>query len=212
MKINRILLIIFLQLAFLFFSNTTLFCQYRGIHVDQAIVQTTTITNKKLIKFLTEDFMIPEKKINKMVIYDLSGDGFGELDIAKTYPGGKSYLLTPSKKAQNIMNKWSFGGNVKFIANSNDSPEYYESAPDTVRPMGGVFAALLRGLRRNYKGAPIKLHLEQDKDVTSIEMWGYNPNLMKYLAPPVSKVPEKIPVMKLVYLEKTVVDSIFIEK
>jgi hypothetical protein len=185
------------------------YAQQKSVILDQAIVQTTTITNQKLLSFFVEDFMIPEKDVRKMVIYDLSSDGFGEMDIARTYPGGRFYLLTPSSKAQKYMNTWNFGGNIKFTANSNDSPELFETAPDSVRAQGGIFAELLRGIRRNYKGVPIKIHLEQDNDVTAVEMWGYDPRLMKYTSPPVNKVPEQVPVMKLIYLEKTVVDSVF---
>lgn len=195
-------------LAFMMISTKS-DAQQKSISIDQEIVQTTTITNQKLIRYFVDDFMIPEKDVKKMVIYDLSGDGFGEMDIARTYPGGKFYLLTPSSRAQKIMNMWSFGGNIKFTANSNDSPEIFENAPDSVRAQGGIFAGLLRSLRRNYKGTPFKLHLEQDDDVTAIEMWGYDPNLMKYAPIPINKVPEQVPVMKLIYLEKTVVDSVF---
>lgn len=190
-------------------GNQPIFCQIKNIQVDQTIVQTATVTNQKLIKFFIEDFMIPEENIQKMVIYDLSGDGFGEFDIARTYPGGKNYLLTPSTKAQQIMNNWSFGGNIKFTANFNESPEKFENAPDSVRAMGGIFAALLHGLRRNYKGVPIKLHLEQNDNVTAIEMWGFKPELMKYCPLPINKVPEKVPVMKLIYLEKSIIDSVY---
>lgn len=207
-NLTRILVWVFILIVMTQYG----FSQQKNIVVDQAIVQTTTIFNKKLIDFFVEDFMIPEKDVRKMVIYDLSGDGFGEMDIAQTYPGGKFYLLTPSTKAQKFMNSWSFGGNIKFTANSNDSPELFENAPDTVRAQGGIFSALLQGLRRNYKGIPIKIHLEQDENVTALEMWGYNPRLMKYTAPPINKVPEQIPVMKLIYLEKTVVDSVFVDK
>lgn len=197
-------------IIFVVTANDKAFCQKKPISLDQAIVQTCEIIDKKLIKFFTEDFMIPEKKIKKMVIYDLSGDGFGEFDIARTYPGGRFYLLTPSRRAQKIMNKWSFGGNIKFTANFNDPPERFENSPDSVRAMGGIFASLLRGLRRNYLGEPIKLHLEQTDNITTVEMWGYKSGLMKYVPPPEKRVPEKVPVMKLIYLEKTVVDSVYI--
>jgi hypothetical protein len=210
---NKIRMLIFVSLLtcliFLITMNNNSIAQQRSISVDQAIVQTTTVYNPKLLKFFVEDFMIPEKDVKRMVIYDLAGDGFGDKDIAQTYPGGRFYLLAPSSKAQKIMNMWSFGGNMKFTANFNDSPELFENAPDSVRAQGGIFAELLRGLRRNYKGVPIKIHLEQDKDVAAIEMWGYDPNLMKYTPPPVNKVPEQVPVMKLIYLEKTVVDSVY---
>ncbi|MDQ7052842.1 MAG: hypothetical protein Q9P14_08110 [candidate division KSB1 bacterium] len=120
-----------------------------GVLVDQVLMQNATVTNPRLIRFFAEDFMIPEEKIDKMVIYDLTGDGFGEGDLARTFPGGKFYLITPTENAQRIMNGWSFGGNVKFTADSDDPPELFENAPDSVRAMGGIFAALLRGLRRN---------------------------------------------------------------
>ncbi len=180
-----------------------------GVRVDQILMQNATVTNPRLIRLFAEDFMIPEEKIDKMVIYDLTGDGFGDGDLARTFPGGKFYLITPTENAQRIMNGWSFGGNVKFTADSDDPPELFENAPDSVRAMGGIFAALLRGLRRNYKGQPIKLHLEQRNGVTSVELWGYDPRLMIYQPPPVNKVPEQVPVMKLIYLEKTIVDSVF---
>ena len=209
-KISTLLFVTLLMgLALLITLNDRSFAQQKSFYLDQTIVQTTTILNPKLISFFVEDFMIPEKDVKKMVIYDLSGDGFGDKDIARTYPSGKFYLLAPSSKAQKIMNMWSFGGNIKFTANYNDSPELFENAPDSVRAQGGIFAELLRGLRRNYKGVPIKIHLEQDNDVAAIEMWGYDPNLMKYMPPPVNKVPEQVPVMKLIYLEKTIVDSVY---
>ena len=118
-------------------------------------------------------------------------------------------MITPGSQAQKIMNNWSFGGNIKFTANSNDPLEMCEQAADSIQAMGGIFGALLKGLRRNYKGQTIKLHLEQDdNNVTSLEMWGYNPELMQYQPPPVAKVAVEKPVMKLIYLEKTVVDSV----
>ena len=202
-------LLLYSILVFLFTASSNVCAQKNIVDVDQTIVQTAAIIDQKLIKYFAEDFMIPEVNIKKMVVYDLSGDGFGLYDIARTYPGGKFYLLTPSIKAQEIMNKWSFGDNVKFTANSNDPPELFENSPDSVRAMAGIFSALLRGLRRNYKGDPIKLHLEKNDDVTTVEMWRFQKELMKYTPPPVNRVPEKVPVMRLIYLEKTVTDSVY---
>ncbi len=193
----------------LFTFLPVLFAQNNQVIIDQSIIQSTTVNNKRLIALFAEDFMIPENSIARLVIYDLSGDGFGEGDIARTFPGGRFYVITPSARTQKIMNSWSFGGNVRFTANSKDSPELFENAPDSVRAMGGIFASLLRGMRRNYGGEPFKLHLEQNDGVTSVEMWGYSPELMRYSPPPENKVPLEVPVMKLIYLEKTVVDSVF---
>jgi len=78
-----------------------------------------------------------------------------------------------------------------------------------MQAMGVIFGALLKGLRRNYKGQKIKLHLEQDdNNVISMEMWGYNPELMQYQPPFVVKVAVEKLVMKLIYFEKTIVDSV----
>jgi len=202
---SKTILIIFALLLMM----RTASAKEQSIQLDQTLLQTVAIADQQLIKFFVDDFMIPEDDVQKLVFYDISGDGFGLYDIARTYPGGKIYLLTPSAKAQTIMNKWSFGGNIKFTANFNDPPEIFENAPDSVRAMGGIFAALLNGMRRNYKGVPIKIHLEQNNNVATIEMWGFNPGLMRYQAPPVNQVPKEIPVMKLIYLEKSIIDSVF---
>ncbi|MFQ5706112.1 MAG: hypothetical protein ACE5HO_01600 [bacterium] len=208
-KIKKYRLLALLSiLTLLLFLAGLAHAQTAGISVDQSLVQSVTVKNKRLVKFFTEDFMIPEKQVAWLKIYDLSGDGFGNGDLARTFPGGKIYLITPGEKAQSLMNKWSFGGNIKFTANSTDSPALFEQAPDSVRAMGGIFAALLKGLRRNYKGLPIKLFLEQNDNVTAVQMWGYNPQLMQYQPAPVAKMPVEKPVMKLIYLEKTVVDSV----
>lgn len=183
--------------------------QSQSVFVDQTTIQFAKVTNSRLIKFFLDDFMVPDDGVRELFIFDLNGDGFGGGDLVRTYPSGKVYLTTPSPKAQKLMNDWSFGGNVKLTAHADDSPDRFETAPDTVRAMGGIFAAMLRGIRRNYKGKPIKMYLEQNDDITSVQFWGYNPRLMKYQPPSLMKVPEEVPVMKLIYLEKTVVDSVY---
>ncbi|MDZ7290208.1 MAG: hypothetical protein ONB44_13040 [candidate division KSB1 bacterium] len=190
-------------------SSQWTLAQATKVVLDQALVQTATITSPAQLSFFIDDFMISEKQVTKLMVFDLNGDGFGEGDLARTFPSGKVYTIAPSKKAQAIMNDWSMGGNVRFTADFKDSPEQFENAPDSVRAQGGIFAALLRGVRRNYKGLPLKLYLEQNGDVTAVEMWGYDPRLMKYVPPPVMSKPVDVPVMKLIYLEKTVVDSVF---
>jgi len=206
----RLLLVIAIcQMSLMGINYQRVYGQSSGISLDKTLVQTVTINNQKLIAFFAEDFMIPENEISRLVIYDLNGDGFGDTDLVRTYPGGRFYLITQGSQAQKIMNNWDFGGNIKFTASSDDPPEMFEQASDSMQAMGAIFGALLKGLRRNYKGQKIKLHLEQDdNNVISMEMWGYNPELMQYQPPPVVKVAVEKPVMKLIYLEKTIVDSV----
>jgi hypothetical protein len=191
------------------FLSHAVLAQSPRVVLDQALVQTATVSDRAMINFFIDDFMISESQISKLVIFDLNGDGFGPGDLARTFPSGQIYSIAPGKKAQVIMNAWSMGGNVKFTADSKDSPELFENAPDTVRAQGGIFASLLAGLRRNYKGYPIKLYMEQSEGVASVQMWGYDPALMRYVPQPVMARAVDTPVMKLIYLEKTVVDSVF---
>ena len=193
----------------LFSMPATALAQSKLVAVDQSTVQFAKITDKRVIRLFLDDFMIPDVGIAELRIYDLNGDGFGEGDLAQTYPSGKVYLTAPTPKVQKLMDDWSFGGNIKFTAHAGDDPQRFENAPDSVRAMGGIFASLLRGIRRNYRGKPIKMYLEQDNDVASVQIWGYDPGLMRYQPLPVHKVAEQVPVMKLIYLEKTVVDSVF---
>ncbi len=206
---RRIFISIFIGLMV---SVGALSAQNKAVEVDQREVQYAKITDQRLLRMFIDDFMIPEDNISYIIVYDINGDGFGQGDLARTFPGGKVYLTTPSAKAQKFMNTWNFGGNIRFTAHASDPPDQFENAPDSVRAMGGIFASLLRGLRRNYKGKPIKIHLEQNQDVASIEIWGYDPRLMDYNPPPENKVPEEVPVMKLIYLEKSVVDSVYTGK
>lgn len=199
----------FCSLFVLFSMHRPATAQSQAVAIDQTTVQFAKVIDKRTIKLFLEDFMIPDDGITSLQIYDLNGDGFGEGDLVKTLPSGNVHLTTPTPKIQRLMNDWSFGGNIKFTAHADDNPDRFEHAPDSVRAMGGIFASMLRGMRRNYNGTSIKMYLEQDDNITSVQMWGYDPDLMQYRPLPVTKVPEEVPVMKLIYLEKTVVDSVF---
>lgn len=181
----------------------------QGVELEQELVRYAEVRDPKLIKFFIEDFLITEQEVERLLIYDLVGDGFGEGDQARTYPGGKIYMIAPSKRAQTIMNNWRFGDNIKFTANASDAPELFESAPDSVRALGGIFAGLLRGMRRNYHGMPIKIALEQNDGVTAIEMWGYDKRLLKYTPPPVENREVLKPIYHLIYLEKAIADTVY---
>ncbi len=188
----------------------SLFAQAQpSVEIDQELVRYAVVRDPKLVKFFVEDFLITETNVERLIIYDLVGDGFGEGDQARTFPGGKIYMIAPGKKAQALMNNWRFGANLKFTANAADSPEQFENAPDSVRALGGIFAGLLRSVRRNYHGMPIKLALEQSDGVTAIEMWDYDPRLLKYTPPPVENREVLKPVYRIIYLEKTIADTVY---
>ncbi len=184
--------------------------QLPRVEIDQEMMRYAVVSDPAMIRLFVEDFMITEERVEKLRIYDIFGDGYGEGDLARTYPGGKIYLITPGKKVQALMNGWRFGDNIRFTANADDSPETFENAPDSVRALGAIFASLLRGLRRNYKGMPIKISMEQNQGVTSIEMWDYDKRLLQYAPPPVTNREVVKPVYNVIYLEKTISDSVYL--
>lgn len=205
-RISFSLIVIKLQLAMVVgvFAQTG-----QNVELDQELVRYAIVRDPKLVKFFVDDFLITESNVERLTIYDLVGDGFGEGDQARTYPGGKIYMIMPGKKAQALMNNWRFGDNIKFTANATEAPENFENAPDSVRALGGIFAGLLRGLRRNYKGMPIKIALEQSEGVTAIEIWDYDQRLLKYTPPPVENREVVKPVYNVIYLEKTIADTVY---
>ena len=55
----------------------------------------------------------------------------------------------------------------------------------------------------------MKLALEQSEGVTAIEMWGYDHRLLKYAPPPMENREVMNPVFNLIYLEKTIADTVY---
>ena len=208
MKKHTVTLLIILFIS-IFCKHDLVYSQAPKIELDQELIRYALLTGPKQIRYFVEDFMIPEASIDKLKVYDLLGDGFGAGDFARTFPGGKVYMISPGKKAQAIMNEWTFGDNLKFTAHTSDSPETFESISEPARPLGGIFAGLLRGLRRNYKGMPFKIYMEQVRGVAAVEMWGYDKSLLKYVPPPERNKEVVKPVYNLIYLEKTISDTIY---
>ena len=87
MNESRLLLVIAIcQMSIVGINYQKVYGQSSGISLDKTLVQTVTIKKQKLITFFAEDFMIPEKEISRLIIYDLNGDGFGDTDIFRTSP------------------------------------------------------------------------------------------------------------------------------
>jgi hypothetical protein len=197
-----------------------------GTTVDQKMIRIATVADQKLIQFFLFEFLITETDVAKMEIIDATGNGFGVEDLVKCYPSERIYVPTPSDTAQRVMNGWKFTSNYQIVT-QNSPPEIFEGTKTDAAP-NGILAALLRGLQRNYKEAPIKLYFERDAKTATFEMWGYNSSRLSYIpAPP--PMPDTVTaydvvsvtyqdtlvvadttIYDLLYISRTVSDTVFV--
>lgn len=229
----REILLLFLQrfnfekfVAFLLiFALPPVFAQ-NGTTVDQKMIRIATINDPKLIEFFLFEFLITDTLVTKMEIIDATSNGFGIEDLVKCYPSERIYVPTPSDTAQKVMNAWKFTANYQIVT-QNSPPEVFEGTK-TDAAQNAILAALLRGLQRNYKDAPIKFYFERDANTATFEMWGYNPMRLSYTAAPPPQpdtvtaydvlsvtyqdtlVVADTTIYDLLYISRTVNDTVFV--
>lgn len=197
-----------------------------GTTVDQKMIRVATIADPKLIEFFLFEFLITDTAVAKMEIIDATGNGFGVEDLVKCYPSERIYVPTPSDTAQKVMNAWKFTANYQIVT-QNSPPEVFEGTKSDAA-QNAILAALLRGLQRNYKEAPIKLYFERDAKTATFEMWGYSPGRLSY-APAPPPMPDTVTaydvlsvtyqdtfvvadttIYDLLYISRTVSDTVFV--
>jgi hypothetical protein len=197
-----------------------------GTTVDQKMIRVATINDSKLIEFFLFEFLITDTLVTKMEIIDATSNGFGIEDLVKCYPSERIYVPTPSDTAQKIMNAWKFTANYQIVT-QNSPAEVFEGTKTDAAP-NAILAALLRGLQRNYKDAPIKFYFERDANTATFEMWGYNPTRLSYTAAPPA-MPDTVTaydvlsvtyqdtlvvadttIYDLLYISRTVSDTVFV--
>jgi hypothetical protein len=208
------------------FLPLQLVAQTNGTTVDQKMIRVATIADPKLIEFFLFEFLITDTAVTKMEIIDATGNGFGVEDLVKCYPSERIYVPTPSDTAQKVMNAWKFTANYQIVT-QNSPPEVFEGTRSDAA-QNAILAALLRGLQRNYKEAPIKLYFERDAKTATFEMWGYSPSRLSY-APAPPPMPDTVTaydvlsvtyqdtfvvadttIYDLLYISRTVSDTVFV--
>ena len=127
---------------------------------DTTLMSKVSITDSILVKYLLDQFFIfPEKEVTRIDIYDVTNNGFGEKDIAETYPDRSIYFLEfVNEEAQQVMRKWKMPENYESIGENLD-PNFYEA--DGLA-QSGVLASILRGVKRNVKRSPVTIWFRQD--------------------------------------------------
>ncbi len=207
-------LVVFMYCIFGFGANL----HAQKVSVDKMTVPVVSIEDPDIIFFFMSEFFIAETLVTKMDIIDATGNGFGENDLVKTYPSGAIYFPVPSDSAQKIMNSWQFKANFQIVT-ENQEPEAFESL-STEKAENGIFAAILKGVKRNYEDEPINIWFQRDKNGVTFEMWGFNQDSLNYTPPP-PPVPDSVVTYDLVHVirndtlvqaDSTVYDMIYVYK
>lgn len=207
-KIGIFFYLFFIAIHFLLAQNNGENAQRK---ITQISVPVMSISDKKVIQFLMDEFFIPETLVTRMEVIDVGKNGFGTKDLIKTFPSDEIYFIEfISKKAQEIMNNWKFQANFQIIA-QNASSDVLDDYTQN-KPAYNIFVSLLRSLERNYKDYPIKLKLERDSSTVSFEMWDYNERKLKFDPRASSFVSSPIAKNAISMVDSTYYDCIFIYK
>ena len=155
--------------------------------VDKESVPKVGITDKELLRFFLDEFMILEENVLSMEIIDATNNGFGKDDLIKVFPSDKIYFIPPSDTAQKIMNEWKFTVNYQIVTGYDPDAEYENLPTDGVEgeAIKAIFVSLVKGIHDNYQDMPIKLSLVRDAlGVTNFEIWSISEDKLHYTAPP----------------------------
>ncbi|HHL73396.1 MAG TPA: hypothetical protein ENJ29_12900 [Bacteroidetes bacterium] len=176
----------------------------RAVTVEQINVARVILDDPEMIRFFVTEFFIPETLVTSIEIIDVTGNGFGEKDIAVTQPSEEIYFIFPSVEAQEKMNQWQFTPNFQIVGENLD-PEVYAALP-TNRAANNIFSGLLRALNRNYQGSSMKLRFERNANSTLFEMWGYDNKELDYKPAPLTAGND------VIYIYTSIRDTIYVEK
>lgn len=165
------------------------------------LIDKVIITEPESIKFLLEQFFIVAENVTQLVIYDVTGNGFGEKDIAVTYPDGTIYFLEfINKEAQQIMQKWTPPANYETGADNVD-PSEFESERTAE---GGVLASLLWGIQRNVRKTDVIIWFYQKENGEfKFKMSGYNKKELNYTPTWPERIPDSLRLNHPVYGDTT---------
>ncbi|NQT26544.1 hypothetical protein HQ585_14415 [candidate division KSB1 bacterium] len=163
------------------FSQSVELKKYR---VDQRAHWVSIIDDPELVQLFIDEFFL-SSDINRIEVYDLNNNGFSNGDVYKTYPDEMIYHLDdPSDRVQKVMDSWEFEANFSYIGeNDISSPEYLE-AQSINKAGNAIVGSFIKGLNRNYKDIPVQVWFHRDENGMRFEMWGYNEDELKYMAPP----------------------------
>ena len=156
--------------------------QENDVTIDQQMVSIARVSDRFLIDFFIESYLIPEDSVKELHFIDATGNGFGEEDLIKCFPSERTYYLFPSDTAQKVMNDWQFTSNFQSVTRNVDPQVFRDLGSD--KAQNAVLASMLESLNWNYSDLPMKMYFARDSSTVVFDMWGFRPDALQWQPPP----------------------------
>ncbi len=176
-----------------------------SIQSIQAIVQKVIIRDREAIQYLFDACPFYTRDVNEiefMEIFDFSRDGFNNGDLISAHPVGETYILDAlSEEFVDAAATWTQRENLQrdtrdivtdympqLIAELGPPTQYEWEIPEpdlsrdenermAIRAIG---AGVHHAVTEQYGNSPLALYFARTDSITKIEMWGYEPDSLRF--------------------------------
>ncbi len=155
----------------------------RAQSFDQLTRPMVTLTDPAVIEQILNDLLIimPDTLVS-MNMVDVTANGYGPDDLLILNPTGNVHHLNEyvPVSLQVLISEWKFEADYRYEALLSETPEALlaahtnETAPDAIAGM------CVNAIAQHYTGGDMNLLISQDTETVRLEMWGYNPQALRY--------------------------------
>ena len=143
-----------------------------------------SVTDMSVVRLFLEQQSIPAQgRVDSVEIIDAAGNGFGENDLVVFHPSKQTYsLMTIEEPLKTMMKDWYYNAE-QLTTPDTVSAQLFKAADEDSTGKGafkGLLAFVLKGLEVYYSGARIEGSFRRDENSSFLELWNYDPSLLRY--------------------------------
>ena len=175
---NSVRRIVFLAITLLL-GNPTL----RAQSFDQLTRPMVTLTDQPVIEQILTDLLIlmPDTLVS-MNLVDVTANGYGPDDLLILNPTGNVHHLDEyiPVSLQALIAEWKFEADYRYEALLSETPEALLAAHTTQAAPDAIAGMCVDAISQHYTGGDMNLLISQDTETVRLEMWGYDPQALRY--------------------------------
>lgn len=151
-----------------------------------ALVDRASVSNRAAIARLLDALdliSIDAGAVERIDVYDITRNGFGDGDVAHIHPTEEVRILTHvGADLRTEMEGWAATAQREQHFSPLVEPDSLEAL---AAPLPAIIAGTLQAVERNYgRGLPFGLLLTSDGEKRAVfEIWGYEPDSLRYQRP-----------------------------